>query len=152
MTRREIRRLDKAFSLLIRSRGKCEWHPATTCAGPLQCAHIFSRRYLHLRFHPDNALALCAKHHWFGTLNPIEFSEMVKRLYGDAKFLALRQEKEAIRKITVEEVVGWWTHKKNPRGQVVHPRGDTPLDVVSASRTPTPSQLSAASPGRPSSS
>jgi hypothetical protein len=81
---------DKLFSLLVRSRGRCEYcgkgEPKT-----LQCAHIISRANLHLRYDPKNALALCYFHHlqffhrspleamsWFIAVYPKEYAYLMK--------------------------------------------------------------------------
>lgn len=62
---------DAAFSDYIRARAgyRCQrcgkaYPPKST---GLQCSHNFSRRYYNIRFHPDNALALCHHCHnyWF---------------------------------------------------------------------------------------
>ena len=74
---------DRKFSLMIRSSGKCYgqtkfWQgPTFACAGPLHCAHLFSRRYRNVRWNRDNAVPLCAGHHkWFDT-HPVEKDDMM---------------------------------------------------------------------------
>ena len=56
------RKADILFSLLIRSRGSCEMCGKTQ---NLQCAHVYSRSNLHLRYDPKNALCLCSGCHMF---------------------------------------------------------------------------------------
>lgn len=56
---------DAAFSDYIRARAghkceKCGKHYPAKSTG-LQCSHNYSRRHHNIRYHPDNALALC--HH-----------------------------------------------------------------------------------------
>lgn len=62
---------DAAFSDYIRARAgyrcqRCGTQYEAKSNG-LQCSHNFSRRYYNIRFHPDNALALCHNCHnyWF---------------------------------------------------------------------------------------
>lgn len=62
---------DAAFSDYIRARAgyrcqRCGTQYKAKSNG-LQCSHNFSRRYYNIRFHPDNALALCHNCHnyWF---------------------------------------------------------------------------------------
>lgn len=60
-TRTQLKRIaDALFSKLVRSRGACQM---CTKTNNLQCAHIISRRNLHLRYDFRNALALCAGCH-----------------------------------------------------------------------------------------
>ncbi|EEP69068.1 HNH endonuclease [Kingella oralis] len=62
---------DLAFSNYIRARAGYRCQRCGTQYPPksngLQCSHNFSRRYYNIRFHPDNALALCHNCHnyWF---------------------------------------------------------------------------------------
>ena len=62
---------DAAFSNYIRARAGYRCQRCGTQYPPksngLQCSHNFSRRYYNIRFHPDNALALCHNCHnyWF---------------------------------------------------------------------------------------
>jgi len=64
-------KLDKLFSEIVRSKGRCEKCGKTTT---LQCAHIYSRKNKWLRWDTENALCLCAGHHFFwGHQEPAEF-------------------------------------------------------------------------------
>jgi len=74
---------DTKFSLAIRAEGQCYGQtsfwigPTFACAGPLHCAHLFSRRYRNVRWDVRNAVPLCAGHHkWFDT-HPIEKDDMM---------------------------------------------------------------------------
>ena len=90
-------RLDKEFSTLIRARGKCEF---TDCGNTqiLQTAHIFSRRFLRLRWNPNNVFCFCAKHHWWGSDNPILFADFVKEKLGPKKYQILLDERNNLEK------------------------------------------------------
>ena len=57
-----IKKLDKYFSILVRSVGKCERCGKTE---KLQCAHIYSRRHKNIRWDFQNAFCLCAGCHMF---------------------------------------------------------------------------------------
>jgi len=78
-----VKLADKRFSLRIREEGRCYGQtkfwlgPTFPCAGPLHCAHLFSRRYRNVRWDDRNAVPLCAGHHkWFDT-HPIEKDDMM---------------------------------------------------------------------------
>lgn len=79
------RKADAMFSAYIRNRdGGCiaqtrSWLGAEfSCAGPLQCAHLISRRYHATRFDPLNAVALCAAHHRWLDTHPLEKDEQCR--------------------------------------------------------------------------
>lgn len=81
---------DRLFSLAIRERGACELGPAPH-AGPLQCCHGFSRRFLSIRWNPANAWAGCAKHHQFFTNNPDRWSWFLLDKWGQDRFDVMRE-------------------------------------------------------------
>lgn len=58
-----IKKLDKVFSQIIRSKGFCEHCGVSDRT--LQCAHIYSRRHKNIRWDKENALCLCAGCHLF---------------------------------------------------------------------------------------
>ena len=74
---------DRKFSLVIRAGGRCYgqtafWTgPSFACAGPLHCAHLFSRRYRNIRWDTRNAVPLCAGHHKYFDTRPIEKDDMM---------------------------------------------------------------------------
>lgn len=74
-----IKKADKLFSEVIRSRGECEKCGSKT---NLQCAHIISRTNKHLRWDESNALCLCFRCHffWFHR-NPLDAVEWIKKYY-----------------------------------------------------------------------
>lgn len=87
---------DRLFSLHIRNRGTCE-SGRPNHNGNLQCAHGFSRRYLSVRWNPNNAWAFCGGCHVFYTHHPIEWDDWLcdrwgLALYGVMKGMALQTE------------------------------------------------------------
>ncbi len=87
---------DRLFSLHIRNRGTCE-SGRPNHNGSLQCAHGFSRRYLTVRWNPNNAWAFCGGCHVFYTHHPIEWDDWLcdrwgLALYGVMKGMALQTE------------------------------------------------------------
>lgn len=82
---------DRLFSRFIRLRdGVCRLEgDAVRCAGVLQCAHLFSRRYFGTRWDTFNAWALCAAHHVYYTHRPLEWDELLRREV--VEYEALRQ-------------------------------------------------------------
>lgn len=92
-TRKSLKaKADRVFSLYIRSQGACEWCLRTKDQVQLQCAHIFSRRYLSTRYSPTNVLCLCAACHRKAHDQPIEFAEFCKKHLGEDIYNELRYE------------------------------------------------------------
>lgn len=97
-TKRDKR--DAKFSLLVRERDcniciKCgkngeEWQ--------LHCSHIFSRRHVGLRWHPDNAKCLCFSCHKWWHESPVESGLWIRELFGDDFIDALEVKKNQITK------------------------------------------------------
>ena len=74
--RRLIKKIDKLFSEIVRSVGRCERCGKTT---GLQNAHIYSRVHQSLRWDKLNCLCLCyACHIFWGHRNPMEFYRFVE--------------------------------------------------------------------------
>lgn len=79
---------DRLFSRMIRERdAACQ-----SCGSRdgLQCAHVFSRRYLKVRWNPDNAMALCSGCHVSFTHNPIAWEDFCIKRLGEKKYRELR--------------------------------------------------------------
>ncbi|EIG27667.1 MULTISPECIES: putative bacteriophage Lambda NinG protein [Haemophilus] len=80
---------DLIFSDYIRKRAnycceRCGKHYPPKTNG-LQCSHNFSRRYYNIRYHPDNAIALCHYcHMWYGN-EPIESGKWIVEKIGEEK-------------------------------------------------------------------
>lgn len=88
------READRLFSLHVRSRdGRCmaaESFGEIRCNGGLQTMHLVSRRYLSVRYDPDNARAGCAAHHTYLTMHPIEHDDWCEETLGTAAWRSLR--------------------------------------------------------------
>ena len=93
------RQADKLFSLIVRSKQRCEYHwaieppmpyPDLACSGPLQCAHVVSRRYRSVRWSEDNAMPLCAGAHVAMTHDPLRWEAFVIGRMGAADFASLK--------------------------------------------------------------
>jgi hypothetical protein len=96
MKRAERNRRDREFSARVRSRGKCERCGKTA---NLQAAHIFSRRYLRLRWMDDNCVCLCAGCHFWAHHNPVLFSEWIRQKLGPDRFQHLLNERNNLDKV-----------------------------------------------------
>ena len=80
---------DRLFSLYIRKRdGKCQ----ALCQLPydLQCAHLISRRYMAVRWMPENAVALCTFHHKKWTEDPLGWDVWCLERLGGAAWDGLK--------------------------------------------------------------
>lgn len=95
---------DKLFSLYIRGRDKVCVRCGTS--DRLQCAHVFSRRYLKVRFDPRNAFALCAGCHKYLTDYPIQHEDFFIDKMGRDEYYALRTEaRDTKGKLDYDEVL-----------------------------------------------
>ena len=76
------RKLDKLFSLKIRSIGICQLQgDKIRCGGVLQCCHIIGRANLFLRWHPDNAISACQGHHVWFTYHPEAWRKRMEEMF-----------------------------------------------------------------------
>lgn len=98
MKRKKIKEhtLDVEFSKFIRRRdGKCVYPlrgPEDYHAGSLQCSHFYGRGARSVRFDPENADAICGRHHQFlEERKPGEYTDFKKKQLGLARFMALRK-------------------------------------------------------------
>lgn len=83
---------DRLFSLWVRQVGGCEANDGRfPCAGNLQCAHGFSRRYRAVRWDRRNAFALCQGHHLFYTHYPIEWDNWLQERWGPDLYIVMRR-------------------------------------------------------------
>ena len=81
---------DTYFSKLVRARGQCERCGTTQ---NLECAHVIRRRHVgnpdlgfSLRCCEDNAWALCRPCHYIVDNDAVQFTELVDRTIGRAKY------------------------------------------------------------------
>ena len=93
------RKADKLFSKFIRSLDHCE-----KCGSSqfLQTAHIYSRRYVNLRYDIYNVLCLCAKDHRFFHDQPLEAMIWFNSAYPD-RVKYLQKKKQKIEKWTIDD-------------------------------------------------
>lgn len=107
------RECDRLWSKIVRSRYTCEAAKGSflDCAGQLQAAHGFSRRYRNTRWLPINGFALCAGHHVWFTYDPLGWDDWLRaawgqKVYDELRRLAQRTTKpdaeDALRKLAAE--------------------------------------------------
>lgn len=74
---------DKWFSLCIREAAD---HTCESCGrGATDCAHIFGRADMSVRWCKDNALALCRHCHDYFGQHPLDFSELIDAKWPDRR-------------------------------------------------------------------
>ena len=99
------RKLDKACSEIVRSKGFCEvdkTHDKET----LQCCHIYSRTYRSVRWDVDyNLVCLCASCHFYFHKNPVEFGKFVLNKLGAKNFDELVRRKNLIKRWTIKDML-----------------------------------------------
>ena len=67
------------------------------CGGSLQWCHIIGRANLRLRYEPFNNLILCAGHHrWYG-LHPVDWVRVLEREYPERLTLAEQHRHEVVK-------------------------------------------------------
>ena len=99
--------LDREFSKLVRSRGVCEMmghEKPCSSKETHQCAHIYSRRHINIRWDKKNALCLCAAHHWWVHDNPLDFSAWINK-YRSKDVDYLKQKRNTIEKIDYKDTL-----------------------------------------------
>jgi hypothetical protein len=96
-------KLDKLFSIRVRSRGVCE-----RCGkddGTLQTSHIYSRSNLSVRWSEINAFCFCAGCHWWWHKNPLEAQEFTLEKLGKIDYNRLKREANSIKKWTDSQLL-----------------------------------------------
>lgn len=90
---------DDAFSIAVRETAnwtceRCGIHdPEGAAKGKswiTHCSHIYGRRNLATRWHPDNGVCLCAACHKELGDDPIEHAAFARKRLGDVRFDALK--------------------------------------------------------------
>lgn len=107
MTKAEIRRMDTYVREQVRKRGCCQ-----KCGSHsyLQTSHIYSRRYMNLRFRPENVHLLCAKCHLWWHHKPVEAIEWAHVFMGEQNMDALKVMSRTTGKgLTPDIIKSWWT-------------------------------------------
>ena len=93
--------LDALFSDAIRE--SADWY-CQRCGRPFperkgqdaHCSHYISRKYSSVRWHPLNALCLCASCHGIVTDDPAEHYSLYLRVMGEGSLALLRERKQKI--------------------------------------------------------
>lgn len=123
---------DAVFSDLIRERANwtCELCSRQFPEGTrqsLHCSHLFGRRYLGTRFHPDNCFSLCAGCHMKMGENPVEHHEWARKRLGDGLIDILREKAQKVRKLPKHEKEAMYKHYKDElvRLRLLRKLGDT---------------------------
>ena len=80
---------DFAFSKFIKERDKVCQMADDKCLGRLEAAHFIGRGRLSVRYHPDNAVALCLFHHRQADADPIGRDSWFADRLGEERFTAL---------------------------------------------------------------
>jgi 5-methylcytosine-specific restriction endonuclease McrA len=82
--------------------GKCE-----NCGRKdnLQVHHLFSRKFLPLRYDPRNILILCPACHFNFHQNPLLWGEKVRKKLGEEEYNRLIQDAKKVKKVSDEELL-----------------------------------------------
>lgn len=86
-------KLDILFSKIVRFYGECE-----RCGTKknLQCAHIYSRRFVNTRWEPGNAVCLCAGCHHWAHQRPLDFAEWIEEYIGGDIIEEIKRESKVL--------------------------------------------------------
>lgn len=119
-TRQRLRfLLDEVFSQLVRERANwtCEHSGRYFAEGErqgLHCSHLFSRRHLATRWHPDNAFAHSYRSHQELGGNPVLFARWASERLGDGRIQMMEERYRSVRKYTprdLEEMLEHYTQE-----------------------------------------
>lgn len=118
-TRAELgRKADKLWSLIVRSRGRCE-----ACGGGdgpgrfvLQGAHGFSRRYRGTRWLPINGFCLCSGCHVSFTHDPLAWDGWLRNVWGESVYSELRAKAQATCKPDFGQIIPALESEARSRG------------------------------------
>lgn len=112
-----ISKADEAFSLCVRLRANCTCERCGENFPPramkhLHCSHNYSREYQQVRFHPDNAFALCKDcHKWFAN-HKMESTAWKNEMLGDQRlrtvFKALQDGPSKISKVEEKRIAAYY--------------------------------------------
>lgn len=87
---------DRLFSLIVRSRGRCEW-PGCASQGPYDTAHVIGRSFSGTRCEEDNAWCLCRSHHAEVDQWPHKKMWLVRQTIGEPRYFELTRLAEEYR-------------------------------------------------------
>ena len=94
MTRKEIKRLDKLWSTIVRRTGRCR-----RCGkvGLTYAHHIFSRNHYSTRWYIENGIELCRRCHlYFAHTDGVSFTYWLMGWMGKRKIKALERKANKI--------------------------------------------------------
>lgn len=97
-------KLDKVFSLLIRSEGKCVRCYKSGDVVQLHCSHIFTRANLAVRWDRLNAKCLCATCHRWWHQNPADAIVWLSTIRSEADMKELRRRAYSVKKWEIPEM------------------------------------------------
>jgi len=113
-----IKKIDKIVSEHVRARGSCARCGKGAEQVTLQCAHIFSRRNMSVRFDEENCLSLCfACHFHWAHREPILFTEFVKNYLGEERFSQLMMKSTMIKKWSLYDLQQYLDELTTRRGK-----------------------------------
>lgn len=86
-----ISALDRLFSQYVRARAgyRCEY--SGEVGELMDCAHVLSRRFVHTRWDPLNAVCLTRRWHMYFTERPHEWTDWTRRKLGSDTVKALQE-------------------------------------------------------------
>ena len=99
-----IKKLDDLVRKNVKSKGHCERCFRKADEVQLQVAHIYSRKYNHLRWDYENLLCLCASCHFWWHLNPAEAIIWVGEIRDLNYLKTLRQNVRPIKTFELEQL------------------------------------------------
>lgn len=100
-----VDRLDALFSLVVRTRDqyRCQKEGCTGHGKHMQCAHIFTRGKLSVRWELDNAVTMCYYHHiLWSHRKGVEFTLWCQEYLGKKKFNELQRKANDAKPFTIE--------------------------------------------------
>lgn len=117
MTKSEIKKLDKIWSLAIRSKGKCEICNKKGDECQLHPHHYVGRKNRATRWYLPNGICLCATHHTMGTKSahqdPEWFREKIIEKRGEAWLKDIIKKSNEISKETYQSVLNYLCKSTN---------------------------------------
>ena len=104
-------KIDRVFSICIRLRDEvCQWCGRED--GTLQCSHIFGRRNMGTRWHPDNAKCLCFSCHRKWHESPVDAFKWVEQYLGEGLLDIVREAARTPRKLSPQDKAEIYEHYK----------------------------------------
>jgi len=87
----KVSALDRLFSQYVRARAghRCEYSGVSV--GIMDCAHVLSRRFVHTRWDPRNAVCLSRGWHMHFTVRPHDWADWTRKHLGADTIAALQE-------------------------------------------------------------